>query len=79
VVLRKGRTLALIGLGVVLAASAGAGRALRMMFPGAGGGRPEVAAFLLVTAAVLAVTLLAAYVPARRASRVNPTDALRYE
>jgi ABC-type lipoprotein release transport system permease subunit len=33
----------------------------------------------LVSAAVLAVTLLAVYVPARRASRMNPTDTLRCE
>jgi hypothetical protein len=37
------------------------------------------AAFPAVAVTVLAVTLIAAYIPARRASRVNPTDALRYE
>ena len=38
-----------------------------------------LAAFPLVAATVLAVTLLAAYLPARRASLINPTDALRAE
>lgn len=80
-VLRQGMVLAVAGLGVGLLASVGAGRALAAIFPsGAGGaGRTDSVAFLLVAATVLAVTLLAAYVPARRASRVNPTEALRHE
>jgi ABC-type lipoprotein release transport system permease subunit len=32
-----------------------------------------------VTPALLAVTLLAAFIPARRAARVQPVQALRYE
>lgn len=80
-VLGQGFVLAIAGLGVGLLASAGAARALGAIFPGGvgGDGRTDIAAFLLVAATVLAVTLLAAYVPARRASRVNPTDALRHE
>jgi ABC-type antimicrobial peptide transport system permease subunit len=80
-VLRHGMVLAIGGLGVGLLASVGADRALRSLFPGGpgGDGRTDVMAFLLVGATVLAVTLLSAYVPARRASRVNPTEALRHE
>jgi predicted permease len=36
-------------------------------------------ALLLVAPIVLAITFLAAYIPARRASRINPMQALRYE
>lgn len=80
-VLGQGMALAVAGLGVGLLASVGAGRALTVVFPGGAGvdGRTDFAAFALVAATVLMVTLLAAYVPARRASRVNPTEALRYE
>jgi ABC-type lipoprotein release transport system permease subunit len=38
-----------------------------------------VGPFALVAGTVLVVTLLASYIPARRASRTDPTIALRYE
>ena len=80
-VLRQGVVFAIAGLGVGLAASVGVDKGLRAMFAGgvAVDGQLDVLAFVLVAASVLAVTLLAAYIPARRASRINPTDALRYE
>ena len=82
-VLRQGMTLAVAGLGIGLLASVGAGQLLGAVFPdgrGPGGdGRIDLVAFPIVAAAVLAVTFVASYVPARRASRVNPTEALRHE
>ena len=64
-----------------LLASVGVARALAAIFPGGpgGDGRTDYVAFPLVAATVMAVTLLASYVPARRASRLNPTEALRCE
>jgi putative ABC transport system permease protein len=80
-VLRQGVTLAVAGLAIGLVAGVGARRALAAAFPGGGGENRgfDFIAFLLVASAVFAATLVAAYVPARRASRVNPTEALRYE
>ena len=75
-VLGHGLTLALIGLAVGLAGSVGAGRLLRAVFP-AGDGQRDITAFVLVASTVLIVTTLAVYIPARRASRTNPMQALR--
>ena len=75
-ILRQGLVLASVGLVVGLAASVGAGRAMRALFP-SGNNERDVAALLIVIPVVLGVTFLAAYLPARRASRVNPVQALR--
>jgi predicted permease len=77
-VLRQGFALALVGLVVGLAGSVGAGDLLSAAFP-SGDDQRDFMALAIVAPIVLAVTLLAAYIPARRASRVNPMDALRYE
>ena len=82
-VLRQGMALAVAGLGIGLLASVGVSQLLGAVFPDGGGpagdGRIDLLAFPIVAAAVLAVTFVASYVPARRASRVNPTEALRHE
>jgi len=77
-VLRQGLVLAAIGLVLGLVASVGAGELLAAAFPQDNNQRDFVA-LAIVAPIVLAVTFLAAYVPARRASRVNPMQALRYE
>jgi putative ABC transport system permease protein len=77
---RQGIVLALVGLVVGLAASVGAGELLAAAFPqGEQQQQQDVLAFVFVTPIVLVVTFLAAYIPARRASRINPMQALRYD
>ena len=80
-VLRQGLILATVGLVVGLGFGLLARRGLAVAFPG---GRADntgfdFVAFILVALSVLAATIVAAYIPARRASRINPTEALRYE
>jgi predicted permease len=77
-VLGQGAALARRGLVLGLAAGVGAGRLLSAAFP-TGGDRRDVVSLALVGSVVFVVTLLASYIPARRAARVNPIEALRYE
>jgi putative ABC transport system permease protein len=77
-VLRQGMVLSIVGLALGLVGSVGAGFALAAAFP-SGDDQSDFVSLLIVIPIVLAVTLLAAYIPARRASRVNPMQALRYE
>ena len=62
-----------LGAGVALAG----GRALSSLLYGVGAGDPLT--FVVTGAGVAVVALLATYVPARRATRVDPVDALRTE
>ena len=80
-VLRQGMVLVVAGLGAGVAASLGASPMLDAIFPGGadGDGRLDVVALMMVASTVLVVAMLAAYIPARRASRINPTEALRSE
>lgn len=75
-VLRHGLLLAGVGLAVGLVASIGAGRVLNAVF---GDNERDFGALLLVIPIVASVTSLAAYIPARRAARIQPTHALRHE
>jgi predicted permease len=76
-VLGNGVLLSAIGLVVGLAGAVGAGQLMAAAFPT--GAHQDLGALLVVIPIVLAVTFLAAYVPARRASRANPVQALRHE
>jgi ABC-type antimicrobial peptide transport system permease subunit len=75
-VLTQGIVLATAGLVVGLLASVGTGELLKGTFT-SGDKTRDVTSLLLVAPVVFAVTALAAYIPARRASRVDPMKALR--
>jgi putative ABC transport system permease protein len=75
--LLRGLTPALYGLAAGLIASVFAERLLKVVFPTQT--QTDIAAYLLVVPVLLAITMLAAYIPARRASRVDPMLALRHE
>jgi len=77
--LALGQGLALVSIGVLAGVfSAWAlSRAMTKLLLGVSGGDP--ATYALTALTLLLVALLAAYVPARRASRVDPMVALRYE
>jgi ABC-type antimicrobial peptide transport system permease subunit len=70
-------TLALIGVALGLA---GAFALTRLMTTLLFNVRPtDVATFATVSIGLLIVALFACFIPARRATKVNPLEALRYE
>ena len=77
VILKEGLALALIGLGIGLLGAALVGRAMRGMLYGVG--TFDLTAFAGVAIALFAAALLACYLPARRATKVDPMVALRCE
>jgi putative ABC transport system permease protein len=76
-VLRQGLTIALVGVVVGAAGALAATRALSSLLYGISSTDP--ATLTVVSLVLMVIALLASYLPARRASRIDPMEALRYE
>jgi putative ABC transport system permease protein len=76
-VLKQGLVLALLGLGIGVLAALGLMHLLRTMLFEVS--TTDVGTFGIVTGVLFFVALLACFLPARRATKVDPLVALRYE
>ncbi len=76
-VLSRGLRLTAAGIALGLAVSAAATRFLASYLYGVSPMDPV--AFAAAALAWVAITMLASYIPARRAARVDPVVSLRYE
>jgi predicted permease len=74
-----GKGIVLVAMGTVIGLAMGFAleQLMNSMLFNAGG--VDIVAYVIVVPSLFLVTMLAAYVPARRASRIAPTQALRYE
>jgi ABC-type lipoprotein release transport system permease subunit len=76
-ILRQGMTLALAGVAVGVTAALALTRLMQSLLYQVTATDPVT--YVAVPLALLAVTLVASYLPALRATRVSPTVALRME
>ena len=76
-VIRHGMLMAIIGVVIGLAGAWGLTRFLSGLLVGVS--RTDLLTFSVVTLSLLIAALLACYLPARRATKVDPLVALRYE
>jgi ABC-type antimicrobial peptide transport system permease subunit len=76
-VVRHGLVLLVFGISMGVVASTAARRLLQAAFPSAGS--IDSGSYVFVISVVVAVTMMAIYKPARRASLVDPVIALKAE
>jgi len=76
-VLKEGFVLAALGIGIGVSAAFGLMRLISALLFGVQ--THDFSVFAIVTGTLFLITLLACYLPARRATRVDPLVALRYE
>ena len=76
-VLKNGMTLALIGVATGVAGAYGLTRLMTSLLFGISA--TDFATFAAISTTLVVVSLLACYIPARRATKVDPLVALRYE
>jgi len=74
---RQGMQLAAVGVGIGLLLALALARVLSSLLIGVSG--YDLPTFIVVPVLLIAVALLACYLPARRATKVDPLVALRYE
>jgi putative ABC transport system permease protein len=76
-VVKQGMLLAMIGLGIGVVFALLLGRAMKTMLFNVSTADPMI--YLAIAATLAAVALIACFIPARRATKVDPMVALRYE
>jgi ABC-type antimicrobial peptide transport system permease subunit len=76
-ILRQALWLTLAGIGAGLPLSMGAARAMRSLLFGVSPWSPTPV--LMGAALLVSISVVAAWLPARRAARVDPMEALRHE